>query len=54
MEGFWGQVITKLRPTGLVRVKPVKRIGEECVKERKWLLSQFRGEKTIYNSEIGN
>lgn len=54
MEGFWGHMITELRPVGSVRGKPVKRIREECVKERKWHLSQFRAEKTINNSEVGN
>lgn len=47
-------MMTKLRPDGSVRGKPVKRTGEECVKERKRHLSQFRGERTINNSEVGN
>lgn len=54
MEGLGGQVITKLRPAELVRVNPVKRISEECFKEREWHVSQLRGERTVYTSEWRN
>ena len=39
MEGLGGQVITKLRPAELVRVNPVKRIREDCFKEKEWHVS---------------
>lgn len=29
-------------------------MGKECFKKMDWYLSQFRGEGTIYNSEVGN
>lgn len=45
MEGLLGLVVTKLRPDGLVRVKFVKRIGEDV--SRQW-------NGTCHNSEVGN
>lgn len=45
MEGLLGQVITKLRPAGLVRVKLEKGIGGAVSRQ---------GNGTCHNSEDGN